>query len=70
MPAPDYALLLDPPAFPAERYANLADRLASLIATKNYVLIIQASAILAIEAVATTLTRPSLEHTDLATNPH
>lgn len=70
MPAPDYALLLDPPAFPAERYAILADRLAALMGTKNDVLLIQAEAVLALEAAATSLARPGLRALNIVTSPY
>jgi aspartate aminotransferase-like enzyme len=70
MPAPDYALLLDPPAFPAERYAVLADRLAGLMGTKNNVLLIQAEAVLALEAAATSLARPGLRALNIVTSPY
>ncbi|MDH7801929.1 MULTISPECIES: alanine--glyoxylate aminotransferase family protein [unclassified Rhizobium] len=70
MPAPDYALLLDPPAFPAERYAVLADRLAALMGTKNDVLLIQAEAVLALEAAATSLARPGLRALNIVTSPY
>lgn len=70
MPAPDYALLLDPPAFPAERYAALADRLAALMSTSNDVLLIQAEAVLALEAAATSLARPGLKALNIVTSPY
>ncbi|MDZ7928462.1 MAG: alanine--glyoxylate aminotransferase family protein [Agrobacterium sp.] len=70
MPAPDYALLLDPPAFPAERYAVLADRLAALMGTTNDVLLIQAEAVLALEAAATSLARPGLRALNIVTSPY
>lgn len=70
MSAPDYALLLDPPAFPADRYAVLADRLAALMGTKNDVLLIQAEAVLALEAAATSLARPGLKALNIVTSPY
>ena len=70
MPTPDYALLLDPPAFPAERYAVLADRLAALMGTENDVLLIQAEAVLALEAAATSLARPGLKALNIVTSPY
>ncbi len=70
MPAPDYALLLAPPAFPAERYAALADRLAALMSTSNDVLLIQAEAVLALEAAATSLARPGLKALNIVTSPY
>lgn len=70
MPAPDYALLLDPPAFPADRYAALADRLAALMGTNNDVLLVQAEAVLALEAAATSLARPGLRALNIVTSPY
>ncbi|MCZ4430184.1 alanine--glyoxylate aminotransferase family protein [Agrobacterium sp. SOY23] len=70
MPTPDYALLLDPPAFPAERYAVLADRLAALMGTENDVLLIQAEAVLALEAAATSLARSGLKALNIVTSPY
>lgn len=70
MPAPDYALLLDPPAFPADRYAALADRLAALMSTNNDVLLVQAEAVLALEAAATSLARPGLRALNIVTSPY
>ncbi|MDS7595654.1 aminotransferase class V-fold PLP-dependent enzyme [Agrobacterium tumefaciens] len=70
MPGPDYSSLLDLPAFPPERYALLADRLAALLGTKNDVLLIQAEAVLALEAVATSLARPGLKALNIVTSPY
>lgn len=70
MPVPDYALLLDTPAFPAERYAILSDRLAALMGTRNDVLLIQAEAVLALEAAATSLARPGLRALNIVTSPY
>ncbi len=70
MPAPNFAALLDPPAFPAERYASLADRLAALMGTRNDVLLIQAEAVLALEATAASLARPGLKALNIVTSPY
>ena len=45
MPDCNWSHLLDVPAFPSERYAKLADRLAALMKTRNDVLLIQAEAV-------------------------
>lgn len=64
------ASLLDPPPFPAERVAGLADRLARLIGTSDDVLLIQAEAVVALEAVAASLGRPGLKAVNIVTSPY
>jgi aspartate aminotransferase-like enzyme len=66
----DWSHLLDIPPFPAENYAVLADRLGALMGTKNDVLLIQAEAVLALEAVATSLTHPGLKALNIVTSPY
>lgn len=70
MPNRDWTFLLDPPAFPADAYAPLADQLAALLGTRNDVLLIQAEAVLALEAVATSLARPDLTALNIVTSPY
>lgn len=70
MPDRNWSHLLDVPAFPSERYAKLADRLAALMKTRNDVLLIQAEAVLALEAVATSLARPSMKALNIVTSPY
>ncbi|MDQ1183829.1 pyridoxal-phosphate-dependent aminotransferase family protein [Agrobacterium larrymoorei] len=70
MPDRNWSHLLDVPAFPPERYAKLADRLAALMKTRNDVLLIQAEAVLALEAVATSLARPGLKALNIVTSPY
>jgi len=70
MPDRNWSHLLDVPAFPPERYAKLADRLAALMRTRNDVLLIQAEAVLALEAVATSLARPGLKVLNIVTSPY
>jgi aspartate aminotransferase-like enzyme len=62
--------LLNPPAFPAERYAPLADRLKRLLRTANDLVFVQAEAILALEAAATSLARPGLAAVNIVTSPY
>ncbi len=62
--------LLDAPAYPAEGYARLADRLAALLATRNDVLLVQSEAIVALEAAATSLARPGLAALNIVTSPY
>ena len=62
--------LLNPPAFPADRYAPLADRLKALLRTRNDLLFVQAEAILALEATAASLARPGLVALNVVTSPY
>ena len=55
-----YSPLLDLPPFPADRYAVLAERLKAILATRNDVVFVQAEAILALEATATSLAHPAV----------
>lgn len=66
----DPAILLDPPPFPAERVASLADRFARLIGTSGDVLLIQAEAVVALEAVAASLGRPGVKAINIVTSPY
>jgi len=65
-----YNPLLDLPAFPADRYASLADRLKLLLSTVNDVVFVQAEAILALEAAATSLGRPGMVAVNVVTSPY
>ncbi|MBW6422823.1 aminotransferase class V-fold PLP-dependent enzyme [Rhizobium sp. XQZ8] len=60
--------LHDTPAFPSARYAAVADRLGKVLKTKNDILLIQAEAVVALEAVAVSLTRPDLKTVNIATS--
>ena len=68
MPAPNP--LLDLPPFPGERYAVLADRLKALFATRSDIVFVQAEAILALEAAATSLGRPGMVALNVVTSPY
>ena len=68
MPAPHP--LLDPPAFPVDRYAVLADRLQALFATNSDMIFVQAEAILALEAAASSLGRSGLVALNIVTSPY
>ncbi|WP_072341477.1 aminotransferase class V-fold PLP-dependent enzyme [Devosia enhydra] len=70
MPALAAAALLDIPPFPPSRMAELADRLAAILNTKNDVLIVQGEAILALEAVATSLPRRGMRALNIVTSPY
>jgi aspartate aminotransferase-like enzyme len=62
--------LLDLPLFPAELYADIADRLAVLLGTSNDVLLVQGEAIAALEAVASSLGQPGLTAINIVTSPY
>ncbi|MCM5558518.1 alanine--glyoxylate aminotransferase family protein [Pleomorphomonas sp. JP5] len=66
----DPKLLLDTPPFPAERVAGLADRLARLIGASGDVLLVQAEAVVALEAVAASLGRPGVKAVNIVTSPY
>ncbi len=66
----DPACLLDPPPFPADRVADLAGRLARLIGASGDVLLVQAEAVVALEAVAASLGRPGLKAVNVVTSPY
>lgn len=62
--------LLDLPPFPADGYADIADRLAAILGTSNDVLLVQGEAIVALEAVATSLGQPGLAAINIVTSPY
>jgi len=62
--------LLDPPPFPADRVAGLADRFARLIGASGDVLLVQAEAVVALEAVAASLGRPGIKAINIVTSPY
>jgi aspartate aminotransferase-like enzyme len=62
--------LLDLPPFPASGFAELADRTARLLHTRNDVLLVQGEAIIALEAAATSIARPGLSALNIVTSPY
>lgn len=62
--------LLDLPPYPADGYARLADRIGSLLNTRNDVLLVQGEAILALEAVATSVAAPAVFALNIVTSPY
>lgn len=64
----DPASLLDLPPFSADRVADLATRFGRLIGTANDVVLVQAEAAVALEAVATSLARPGLKAINVVTS--
>ncbi|HTO60851.1 MAG TPA: aminotransferase class V-fold PLP-dependent enzyme [Bradyrhizobium sp.] len=70
MSLPFFKLPLDVPNYPADRYAPLADRLKRLLGTQSDVLFIQAEALLALEAAASSIARPGLTAINIVTSPY
>ena len=60
--------LPDAPAFPAAGFADLADRIAVLLGTRNDVVLVQAEAVVALEAAAISLGRPGLVALNVVTS--
>lgn len=58
------------PVYPAERYAALARRIGGILKTNNDVLLVQAEAVVALEAVATSFARPGLSVLNIVTSPY
>ncbi len=70
MSLPFFKLPLDVPAYPADRYAPLADRLRRLLSTRSDLVFIQAEALLALEASAISLARPGIRALNIVTSPY
>jgi aspartate aminotransferase-like enzyme len=70
MPMPSFSPLLNPPVYPAERYAPLADRLKRLLACSSDVVFIQAEAIVALEAATSSLARPGMTAVNVVSSPY
>ncbi len=70
MPEFDRHSLFDPPPYPAAGYARLAERIAGLLGTENHVVFVQAEAVVALEAAATSLGRPGLRALNIVTSPY
>lgn len=62
--------LLDLPPFPADGYADIADRIARLLKTRNDVLLVQGEAIIALEAVAASIAQPGLVAVNIVTSAY
>lgn len=65
-----FSPLLDVPPYPADRYGPLADRLKAIMGTRNDVVFVQAEAILALEATATSLAAPGGVAVNIVTSPY
>jgi aspartate aminotransferase-like enzyme len=70
VPTPPTHFLLDPPIYPTDRYAPLADRIKQLLATASDVVFVQAEAILALEAAASSIARPGIVAINIVTSPY
>ncbi|AJC83675.1 aminotransferase class V/cysteine desulfurase protein (plasmid) [Rhizobium etli bv. phaseoli str. IE4803] len=62
--------LLGTPSYPAERYAMLADTIGRILRCRGDVVLVQAEAVVALEAVAASLARPGLSALNLVTSPY
>lgn len=62
--------LLDIPPFPPERYAITAARLGAMLHTRHDMAIIQAEAVVALEAAAISVIRPGMKAINVVTSPY
>ncbi|MBB2695656.1 alanine--glyoxylate aminotransferase family protein [Rhizobium phaseoli] len=58
------------PSYPAERYAVLADRIGGILRSRSDIVLVQAEAVVALEAAAVSLARPGLSALNLVTSPY
>ncbi|KKZ83483.1 putative aspartate aminotransferase (plasmid) [Rhizobium phaseoli Ch24-10] len=58
------------PSYPAERYAVLADRIGGILRSRSDIVLVQAEAVVALEAGAVSLARPGLSALNLVTSPY
>ncbi|MBY5411627.1 alanine--glyoxylate aminotransferase family protein [Rhizobium leguminosarum] len=58
------------PSYPAERYAILADKIGGILHSRNDILLVQAEAVVALEAAAVSLARPGLSALNIITSPY
>ncbi|MEI1250793.1 aminotransferase class V-fold PLP-dependent enzyme [Rhizobium aouanii] len=58
------------PSYPAERYAVLADRIGGILHSRNDIVLVQAEAVVALEAAAVSLARPGLTALNIITSPY
>jgi aspartate aminotransferase-like enzyme len=58
------------PSYPPERYAVLADRIGSILSSGNDILLVQAEAVVALEAAAVSLARPGLRAVNIVTSSY
>ncbi|APR38368.1 pyridoxal-phosphate-dependent aminotransferase family protein [Paraburkholderia sp. SOS3] len=62
--------LLDPPRYPAERFAPLADRAKRLLGTTADLVFIQSDAMLALQTAAASIARPGTTAVNIVTSPY
>ncbi|MBY3156759.1 alanine--glyoxylate aminotransferase family protein [Rhizobium laguerreae] len=58
------------PCYPTERYAVLADRIGGILRSRSDILLVQAEAVVALEAAALSLARPGLAALNIITSPY
>lgn len=58
------------PSYPVERYAVFADRIGGILHSRNDILLVQAEAVVALEAAAVSLARPGLTALNIITSPY
>lgn len=58
------------PSYPVERYAALADRIGGILMSRSDIVLVQAEAVVALEAVAASLARPGLSTLNIVTSPY
>ncbi|MBY5670025.1 alanine--glyoxylate aminotransferase family protein [Rhizobium leguminosarum] len=58
------------PCYPTERYAVLADRIGGMLRSRSDILLVQAEAVVALEAAALSLARPGLAALNIITSPY
>ncbi|NNH84555.1 alanine--glyoxylate aminotransferase family protein [Rhizobium laguerreae] len=58
------------PSYPAGRYAVLADRIGGILHSRNDIVLVQAEAVVALEAAAASLARPGLSALNIITSPY
>ena len=69
MPFDRWNALSDVPTFPPERFGLVADRLGRILKTRNDILLFQAEAVVALEAVTASLARSGLKAINIVTSP-
>ncbi|MDC7746069.1 pyridoxal-phosphate-dependent aminotransferase family protein [Rhizobium binxianense] len=58
------------PSYPTERYAVLTDRVGGILRSRNDIVLVQAEAVVALEAAAVSLARPDLTALNIITSPY
>ncbi|WP_064696665.1 pyridoxal-phosphate-dependent aminotransferase family protein [Rhizobium aegyptiacum] len=58
------------PSYPADRYSTLADRIGRILRCRGDILLVQAEAVVALEAAAVSLARPGLSALNIVSSPY